>query len=933
MKQILSVLTLVFASLLCFSQQDQPIPTDKNTRVGKLSNGLTYYIRHNALPKDRADFYIAQRVGSVLEEESQRGLAHFLEHMAFNGLENLPGKTMINYLEKIGVKFGENLNASTGFDQTNYLITNVPTTRQGIIDTCLLILHDWSSFISLNEEEIDNERGVIREEWRTRNGAGIRSYESILPIVFQGSQYGNRMPIGLIEVIETFPYQVLRDYYDKWYRPDLQAIIIVGDIDVDAIEAKIKKMFADIEPNINPAERTQFEVPTNEEPIVAIYTDPEETTTKVSIFQKHDVYPADKKNSLQYYKDDYINDLIISMINTRLSDMTKKASNPFSNAYFYDGQFMVAKTKDAYTMIGLPKDGEIMATIDALVLELKKISEFGFNASELEIAKAKLISYLEAEFNEKGKQKNSYYVRQCINNFQNNEPLSSIEFRYNFIRQFEAVTSLEAVNKIAMQNTLNSKDMVITITGPKKDGIIYPTEKEVLAAIEAAKGKEVTSYAEIINKDPLISKNPKAGKIKSSKELKDFGATEWTLSNGAVVVFKKTDFKANEIRFEAISKGGMSLAINNNINTVKMVNNLYGIGGLGKFDKSTLDKKIAGKNTSVNAFIGTYTEGIRGYSTPKDIETMMQLIYLNFTSIRQDQEAFEAEMSKLRSALKNQDADPRTTIKDSIASVLYGNHPLKKTFKFENLSDVNYKQALEIYKARFENAGDFVFFFIGNIDEESFKPLVETYIGSLPSSKHRDNWKDINAGIKKGDVKCHYEKQLEVSKSTVNIVYSGDVVPTAENRIKMSVLQDLLRIIYTEKVREEEGGTYGVGVAAKIISIPTPEYSISIGFDTNPEMKDKLIGIIHAQIDRIAEIGPNQKDLDKVRENKIKKYKEITMENSYWGDIMSDFYMESVNINNNYENIVNSITVESMKQFVNELFQDKNVKEVVQSSK
>lgn len=934
MKRILSLLMLLATCSIAFSQNDQPIPMDKNTRVGKLSNGLTYYIRHNNLPENRADFYIAQRVGSVLEEDSQRGLAHFLEHMAFNGLKNLPGKTMMNYLEKIGVKFGENLNASTGFDQTNYLITNVPTTRQGIIDTCLLILHDWSSFISLDEAEIDNERGVIREEWRTRNSAGIRAYEAILPIIFQDSQYGHRMPIGLIEVINTFPYQALRDYYDKWYRPDLQAIIIVGDIDIDAVEARIKTMFADIQPNDNPAERVEYEVPANEKPIVAIYTDPEETKTTIAIYKKHDIYPQDKKGSNQYLIDEYTNSLIRIMINNRINDMTQKVETPFSYGYFYDGRFVVSKTKESYSISAISKEGKSVETIEALVLELKKINKFGFNASELERAKAEYMSNMESIYNERDKQKNRYYVYQCIYNFQDNEPLPSIEYEYILTKQIEPMITLEAINKIAMQSDFTGdKDMVVTITAPKKDNLVYPTEDEVIKIISTARDKDVVEYTEIINNDPLITKKPKTGKIKSSKFIDELGATEWTLSNGAKVVYKKTDFKADEIQFGATSKGGQSLEMDKNAKTLYLASQLASIGGLGTLDQITLDKKLAGKKAYVGAYFNIYSEGMYGETTPKDLETMMQLIYLKFTGIRQDQDAFNAYISKFESILKNSASNPNTTLQDSIASILYNNHPLKQVFKYEDLAEIDYAEAIEIFKSRFSNAGDFTFCFVGNIDDETLKPLVEQYIASLPSSKTRENYKIIGAEVAKGNVVRHYEKVLETPKSTVYINYSGEINPIEENRIKMDVLGDIMDILYTEKVREDEGGTYGVSIRTGVSSIPTPKYNIMIRFDTNPEMKDKLISIIHAQIDEMATNGPRQKDLDKVKENKIKKHKENLKENSYWNSLIYNYYAENINTNENYEQIINSLTVEEMKQFVKDILKDKNVKEIVQSSK
>lgn len=932
MKRILLGLVLITASLLGFSQQDQPLPLDQKTRVGKLSNGLTYYIRQNALPEKRADFYIAQQVGSVLEDESQRGLAHFLEHMAFNGTKNLPGKTMINYLEKIGVKFGENLNAGTGWDQTIYNISNVPVTRQGIIDTCLLVLHDWSSFIALEEQEIDNERGVIREEWRTRNDAQTRTIEELLPVVFQGSQYGNRMPIGLIEVIETFPYQVLRDYYDKWYRPDLQAIIIVGDIDVDAVEAQIKTMFADIVPNENAAERVQYEVPDNEEPIVSVVTDPENTYTLVTIYQKHDVYPKEAKGYMSYLVVDYAKEMIQMMVNNRLQDMVQKADNPFAVAQFYDGAFIVAQTKDASTMLCLPKEGEIIPSLDAMFTELKKIEKFGFTVSEYERAKANYMAQLESIYNEKDKQKNDYYVDECIEHFMSGEPMPGIDFVYQMMTLISQNIPIDAINQMVMEGELKGTNMVITITGPKKDGVVYPTEAEILAVFEAAKTKEVEAYKEDVNNDPLIAKMPKAGKVKEIKELADIGAEEWTLSNGARVVVKTTDFKADEILFGASSKGGMSLEMDENPYTLQEVDALVELGGLGAFDKITLTKKLAGKKVSLGTDLGKYFESMYGSSTPKDLETLMQLIYLQFTAVRQDQEAFEAYLSSATSLIKNQESNPMTTLRDSISSILYNKHPFSKMLKYENLSEIDYNKALAIFKERYANAGDFVFYFVGNVDKAQLKGYVEQYIASLPASKKRENWKDVGAGIAEGNVVRHYEKELETPKSTVYMTYSGKIAATKENMVMMKALTAILDIVYTEKVREDEGGTYGVSVWGSINKIPYASYDLNIFFDTNPEMKDKLIAVIHNELSNIAENGPRKFDLDKVKENLVKKYNEQIAENSYWSNVIGILYGSEMNINKNYLTMVDDITVEKVKNFVQTLLTDKNVKEIVQSS-
>ena len=581
--KITAFFTLLCMALVSMAQQPQmpSIPTDPNVRIGKLDNGLTYYIRHNELPEDRADFYIAQKVGSILEEENQRGLAHFLEHMCFNGTTNFPGKGIINWLESIGVKFGENLNAYTSIDETVYNIDNVPVIRDGIVDSCLLILHDWANDLTLAEKEIDNERGVIHEEWRTGQGAMMRMYEQALPKAFEGSKYGHRLPIGTIEVIDNFPYQALRDYYEKWYRPEQQGIVVVGDIDVDKVEAKIKEIFSPIKMPANAAERVYEQVPDNKEPIITIAKDKEQPTTMIYIWHKHPATPNEAKGNMGYLVQNYMFSMIESMLNARLEELRQSANPPFIAAAAEESDFLLAKTTKAFAGLAISKEDGIPTAISTLVREIERARKFGFTSSEYARAKADYLRALESAYNERDKMKNDEYVQEYVNHFLNNEPIPGIEAEYAIMNQLVPNIPIEAINSILPQ-LIKDENIVINVFGPDKEAMVYPTEAEILKILQDTKAEEITAYEDNVSDEPLMKEVPKAGKIVKTEEG-PFGSTALTLSNGVRVVIKNTDFKADEIRMTAFSPGGNSVFGTNEPLQVKMLNSVAGLGGLGNF--------------------------------------------------------------------------------------------------------------------------------------------------------------------------------------------------------------------------------------------------------------------------------------------------------------------------------------------------------------
>lgn len=639
------VLCAGFQQAVAQQMQFPPLPVDKNVRIGQLDNGLTYYIRHNKLPENRAEFYIAQKVGSILEEPQQRGLAHFLEHMAFNGTKNFPGDDkglgVIPWCETVGIKFGTNLNAYTSIDETVYNISNAPIDRTGVLDSCLLILHDWSNYILLKDDEIDKERGVIREEWRSRNSGMLRVYTDLLPTIYQGDKYADCMPIGSIDVINNFPYKDIRDYYHKWYRPDLQGIVIVGDIDVDAVEAKLKAVFADVQKPINPAERTYYPVADNKEPIVAIGTDKEVDDPSIEIYFKQDATPDSEKNNVGYLASQYMTSMISSMLDARLSELVQSANPPFTRASSDYSDFFVAKTKEAFSLSASSKADGIETALKTLLQETERARRFGFTESEYARARANYLQSLESAYNEREKTKHGSYVREYVQNFLNGEPIPGIEAEYAMMNQLAPNIPLQAMNMV-MQQLVPDSNQVVIIAGPAKEGLKYPTKEEVISLLKGMKDLDLQAYVDKVSDEPLMKEAPKGGKIISEKEGDIYGSTKLVLSNGVTVYVKKTDFKADEIRMKGTSLGGKSIFPDKDALNFAVMDNVIAVGGLGNFSQVDLTKVLAGKKVSVNAGLGATTENVFGTCSPKDFETMMQLTYLTFTAPRKDTEAFES---------------------------------------------------------------------------------------------------------------------------------------------------------------------------------------------------------------------------------------------------------------------------------------------------
>lgn len=931
--------SLLTAILLCFvalsqvmaqqTQEPQPLPIDPQVRYGKLSNGLTYYIRHNEQPKDRADFYIAQNVGSILEEENQRGLAHFLEHMAFDGTKNFPGNGMDEYIESVGMRGGENFNAYTSFDETVYMIMNAPVNKSSVIDSCLLILHDWSGFISLTDSAITKERGVIREEWRTRQDAQARLWEQQLPKMYPNSPYGNRMPIGTIDVIENFKPDELRAYYKKWYRPDLQAIIVVGDVNVDQVEAAIKKMFVDVPAPVNPAKRQQFSVPDNDLPLISIAKDKEASNTILYLFYKHDKLPDDLNTTVAGLVKDYIQNISATIMAERFDEILHQANPPFIAADAYDDDFMISKTKGAWTVAALVKEGEIDSTLTTLVNETQRVKRYGFTPSEYDRARINVLKQYESAYNERDKQKNDAYTREYVNHFTKGGYIPGIEMEYNLINQIAPNIPVEQVNQY-IQDMIGEDNIVISLTGPDKEGTIYPTEEELLRTFLKAQQMEVEPYKETISNEPLIPVLPIPGKITETKTDQRFGATVFTLSNGIKVVLKPTEFKKDEILMTATSPGGSTLFGAKDIDNLKVFNDVIEIGGLGNFSATELGKRLAGKKVSCALSLGQDSENVNGSVAPSDLQTLFELIYLSFTAPRIDNEAFSSFETRMKAQLKNVELNPMAAFSDSLTRALYNGNPRAMRLTPKSFDNISYPRIMEMFKARFSDASDFVFTFVGNIQTDSIRPYIEQYLATLPTQGRveKGNVAEVPA-THKGVYVNRFQRSMEIPKVTVANLYTGQMDYSLENIITATMLKQVLDLVYMEKVREQEGGSYGVQASARISSFPEGRTVLQIFFDTDPAKWERMNTIVQNELKRLGEVGPRAEDFQKTQDNLLKRFPELLQENSYWLNVLDSYYYKAFDSNTDYEAIVKAMTPAKIQAFTQKLLKQGNCVEVV----
>lgn len=911
-----------------FAQTDltQTVPVDPELRTGVLDNGLTYYIRHNEEPKERASFYIIQNVGALLEEDNQNGLAHFLEHMAFNGTENFEGKGILNTLEKHGVAFGRNINAYTSFNETVYNLSDVPSNHEGLVDTCLLILHDWTDYLSLTDDEIDAERGVITEEWRTRRTASFRLRNQWFPVVFKGSKWAVRDVIGDTTVIRYHKPETLRKFYHDWYRTDLQAIAIVGDIDVDQVEAKVKELFSPVKAVENEKPRPTFTIPHHDETYFVLATDPEASQSQINIYIPEANKDGQKK-TLADLREHYLTSLYNTMSSFRIRELLQKGTPPFVTGSSSKGGFV--RGYDAYSISVIANPNEEAKALEAIMTETERIRRYGFLESELERAKVNFLTSLESQYKQRDKIRNDSYCREYAGNYTTNEPIPGIEFEYEFAKKELPTITVEEVAAKAKE-WIKKDNRTIVITGPS-EGVTHLTEKEAKDIIAKVENMDIKPYVDTAASASLISDDLKGSKVVSTRKLDDFDAVEWTLANNVKVIYRHADYEKDNVALSAFSLGGTSLLGNADIPSAEMASTFINAYGVGDFDAITLQKMLTGKKVSLNPQIGDLTEGFSGSSTPKDFETMMQLVYLYFQKPRFDQEAHDALMSRYLAYVANMEKDPRKIMQDSLTHIVTNYNPRVRTLSTQYLKDVSFADIEKIYKDRIQDAGDFTFFIVGNIDEETAKTMAEKYLGSLTDTPREETWKDDGVENPEGKTEKVIPIALKTPKANVNVRYVEELDYSMKNALLMQVLEGILDLRYTETVREDEGGTYGVGIRGSVSQFPESKATLRIAFDCDPARADKLKAIIFREIDKIIADGPTAVDFDKTIKNMLKDREQSKEHNSYWLTSLYNYYYKGINTADpaNYEDILNKMTQKEVQHFAKKFFSKADLMDIV----
>lgn len=928
---LVSVSALLIASTLFgsnVSAQMQALPNDKAVRKGKLENGLTYYIRHNSKPEKRAEFYLATNVGAIQETPDQDGLAHFLEHMCFNGTKNFPEKGIIEWLQSIGASFGGNINASTGVEETQYMLNNIPLVRETVVDTCLLILHDYSHFVINDPEEIDKERGVIIEERRQRRNASWRMHEKSLPYYFGDTKYGKCTLIGSQENLETFKPESLWDFYKTWYRPDLQAVVVVGDINVDTVEAKIKNIFSRIPATAMPKQKELIRIPGNKEPVIGIITDPEAIRTQVSVLWKSEAVPEEYNNTAAGMMQDIVKNIFHLVMAERFKDITSKPDAPYLSANM--GIWGYCETMEAVTGNITVKEGKVLDSFEAFLKEIEKMKRYGFTESEIDRAKTNLLSSYEAAVKKAETRENSELVPELLNNFFDNYSYMEPNKEFTLVQALCSQINAQMFKEVTSE-CIPDSNMVVIITAPEKDKDLLPTESQILSAINNARTAEIKANKEE-NKasDLLDTKSLKGGKVKSSSPTL-YGATEWTLSNGLKVILYPSDKEKDKITFTLNKKGGKSLietedlcSFDYNIFSLFMMNS-----GLSKFPNTDLSKMLAGKNLRVNVFLNELQHGISGSSTVKDLETAFQILYLSFVDPRFDKNEYETTIQRLRNVLPN--FVQRPDYKFSVASneLLYGNNPRMISINEDVLNKADLATIERIYRQLFKDIAGARIIIAGDFTSEAIKPLVEKYLGSLPKGKKATNWIDRNVDILPGNRTKDFAVDMQTPKTTVYKVYTYQTPFSQEKKVALNAAKYILNMRFVKSLREDEGGTYGASVSTSLNRIPKQSALLNIYFDCKPSSADKLIKLANEGLNDLAKNGPTEEEFDMAFKNLKKNLPEQRLANSYWAGRLEEFYEYGEDGDKAYEEAINSLTPEKLTTALKELLNSGNCSELI----
>jgi len=928
MKRYLVLAILPLVTLIGAAQAitEKNVPVDPAYRIGKLDNGLTYYIRHNTEPAGRASYYIIQNVGSILEKDNQNGLAHFLEHMAFNGTARFPGKSLLSTLEKHGVAFGQDINAGTNFDETVYNLSDVPVDKPGLIDTCLMILADWSDFITLDENEINKERGVIIEEWRTRRSAQWRMMTKMLPVLFEGSMYAERDIIGDTAVLKNFLPETLRQFYHDWYRTDLQAIAVVGDIDVDKTEKKIKQIFSSIPRIENPVPRPENLLVPKEGTRYLLITDPEASQTTVNLIIV-DRDPDNKARDLHYIKDGFVISLMNGMMRTRFNEIVQKGTPPFiGGSLDYDS--FIARNYNAITLAASVREREEAKGFEAALTELERALRHGFTKGELERTRAIMLSNFENLYKQKDKISNDSWASQVTDHFLTGEPIPSLDTQYGYYRDIlPSITAEEVTNRL--RELVTDDNRFIVIQGPEDSE--HLSEVEAISIIEKVKAADIKPYEDITGGTSLISEELKGAEVVKTVPLPQFSAVEWTLSNGAKVIFRHADYEKDNVTISGYAFGGASLYPDSLVPSLTLFPQIISMYGAGEFDNVALAKMLAGKKASVSLGLQETMQTVSGSSTPKDFETMMQLLFLRMARPNYNKEAYDAIMGRYTAVVNMMQKDPDKIMSDSLSMNMTGYHPRTFLLTPESMKLIKYESVNHIYETAFDDASAFTFFITGNLEEAVAREMVRLYIGSMPSKYQKEAYRDLKMNEPEGTVRKEVPVPLAVPKATVVISYSAKSKYDPAGNLMMDVLKGIHDLVYTEKIREEEGGTYSVSLNASSQKRPEEKASLLVAFECDPERASELKQIIYRELEEIVQNGPRQVDLDKTVSNLLKNREEASQHNSYWANTVRTYYLTGIDNNDtrNFAGILNKLTAKDVKKAVKKFLAKADLLELV----
>ena len=851
-----------------------PMPVDPAITIGRLSNGLRYYIRPSKKPEKRAELRLVVKAGSILEEDDQQGLAHFVEHMAFNGTQHFPKQDVVSFLESLGMRFGADINAYTSFDETVYML-QVPTDKAGALDRSLLILEDWAHNVAFDPIEIDKERGVVMEEWRGRRGAGARMQDKLFPILLKGSRYADRIPIGRTDILQGFKPDRLKTFYADWYRPELMAVVAVGDFEKADVESMIKAHFGSIPASTTARPRQVYEIPDHPGTIYAITSDKELTSTSVEV---DSVLPARPYGAVGVYRQRIVDRLFSSMVSARLAEMTQKAGAPFMSAFAGRGPFL-ARSKESTSLGALVKEGNVARGLDALLSEARRVTRFGFTPGELDRQKQSMLRGRQRLIDEKDSRESSSRADEYVRNFLTDETLPTSEDEFALHVRFLQEITLDEVNRLAT-DWFTETNRIVIVNTPDRPGVIVPDETQLAAVFDTVAAKELTPYVDTAGSAVLLESPPSPGAVTSATTNQAAGVTEWRLSNGARVVLKPTTFKQDEIVFRAWSPGGTSLASDADYIPASTATQVLATGGLGKFSPVELRRVLTGKIASASPFIGDLEEGLSGSASPKDLETLFQLIYLRFTQPRADAASFVAQQTAARTMLANQTVIPEYAFIEALTSIVSQNHPRARLPTAASVDEWNLDKSMAFYKDRFADASDFTFLFVGTLDPVAMKPLVERYIATLPSLHRKETWKDVGVRTPSGTIVRKVEKGIE-PKSLVALVFTGPFQYDQAHRVAIRAMAEVLQTRLLDTIREELGGTYSITARQSYRKIPNPEYSISINFGCDPSRADALVARVLQEIEAFKANGPTTKQVDDEKQALLREFETNSQQNGY----------------------------------------------------